>query len=128
MTGGSWPSVFQTAPPQPYSKARMTCSPEFDGGAEASQNGFGDLMPAQFAERSAMDGTLRDRGHFASVDRRNPVVVARRGGFAGEQRLINAPGRALAVGGGVDDFLAAVDGVAAGEDGRIGRAERLGVH
>src|SRR5688572_7108735 len=48
------PSVFQTAPPQPASNARMTCSPLFAGGALASQNGFGLLMPANSMLRSAI--------------------------------------------------------------------------
>src|SRR5271170_5102490 len=49
------PSVFQTAPPQPASKARITCSPQLAGGPEASQNGFGQRMPpAKFVERSAI--------------------------------------------------------------------------
>src|ERR1035438_8482921 len=34
------PMVFQTAPPQPASKARMTCSPRLAGGPEASQKGL----------------------------------------------------------------------------------------
>src|SRR4051812_14271975 len=46
--------VFHTAPPQPCSKARCTWAPEFVGGAEASQNGFGDLIPAKLMLRSAM--------------------------------------------------------------------------
>src|ERR1700677_4641997 len=37
--------VFQTTPPPPASNARMTCSPQFVGGADASQNGFKHLMP-----------------------------------------------------------------------------------
>src|SRR5438132_3215836 len=49
------PSVFQTAPPQPASNARMTCSPQLAGGPEASQNGFGQRMPpAKTVVRSAM--------------------------------------------------------------------------
>src|SRR6516165_3428044 len=48
------PSVFQTAPPQPASNARITCSPVLAGGAEASQNGFGLLMPQKSIERSAI--------------------------------------------------------------------------
>src|ERR1700733_4548931 len=52
------PMVFQTAPPQPASNARMTCSPQLVGGAEASQNGLGDRMPpANVVERS-------DRSHL----------------------------------------------------------------
>src|SRR5579885_3451959 len=101
MTGGSWPSVFQTAPPQPYSKARMTCSPEFDGGAEASQNGFGDLIPAQSVERSAMvhQLTLRDGSHLAALDGRDPVIVARRQRLSGQQGALDGEGGPLAVGG-----------------------------
>src|SRR5262245_29309167 len=48
------PSVFHTAPPQPMSNARMICSPVFVGGALASQNGLGLLMPANEMDRSAM--------------------------------------------------------------------------
>src|SRR5260370_5087234 len=49
------PSVFQTAPPQPASNARSTCSPQFAGGPDASQNGFGQRMPpAKTVVRSAM--------------------------------------------------------------------------
>src|SRR5439155_2224107 len=50
LTIGS-PSVFQTAPPQPASKARSTIDPIFVGGALASQNGFGDLIPAKLEVR-----------------------------------------------------------------------------
>src|SRR5579885_3679404 len=126
MTGGSWPSVFQTAPPQPYSKARMTCSPEFDGGAEASQNGFGDLIPAQSVERSAMvhQLTLRDGSHLAALDGRDPVIVARRQRLSGQQGALDGEGGPLAVGGRVDDLLASVDRVAAGEDLRVGGPQR----
>src|ERR1019366_8462317 len=50
------PRVFQTAPPQPASKARMTCSPQLVGGPEASQKGFGQWMrPAKVVERSGMN-------------------------------------------------------------------------
>src|SRR3977135_706935 len=49
------PRVFHTAPPQPASKARITCSPQLAGGPEASQNGLGQRMPpAKFVVRSAM--------------------------------------------------------------------------
>src|SRR5580658_254784 len=53
LTIGS-PMVFQTAPPQPASKARMICSPQLVGGPEASQKGFGEWMPAKLVRRSAM--------------------------------------------------------------------------
>src|ERR1035438_7689961 len=48
------PSVFQTAPPQPASKARMTWSPQLAGGPEASQKGLGQRIPAKLVVRSAM--------------------------------------------------------------------------
>src|ERR1700756_3080774 len=48
------PIVFQTAPPQPASNARCTCMPEFEGGADASQNGLGERIPAKFILRSAI--------------------------------------------------------------------------
>src|SRR5215510_8455612 len=56
LTIGS-PSVFQTAPPHPASNARSTIEPMFVGGAEASQNGLGDFMPAKFMLRSAINLT-----------------------------------------------------------------------
>src|SRR5580693_2055434 len=47
--------VFHTAPPQPASKARMIISPVLAGGADASQNGLGQLIfPAKF--RTPMSG------------------------------------------------------------------------
>src|SRR5258708_16231902 len=52
--GGSSPSVFHTTPPQPALKARTTLYSLSVGGAEASQNGFGDVMPAKLERRSAM--------------------------------------------------------------------------
>src|SRR5215470_9338405 len=56
--GGSSPSVFHTTPPQPALKARTTLYSLSVGGAEASQNGFGDLMPARLERRSAMISVL----------------------------------------------------------------------
>ncbi|MCV4932166.1 hypothetical protein OFC23_27185, partial [Escherichia coli] len=53
LTIGS-PRVFQTAPPQPASNALSTIEPILVGGAEASQNGFGDLIPAKFTLKSAI--------------------------------------------------------------------------
>src|SRR5215469_18625206 len=52
--GGSSPSVFHTTPPQPALKARTTLYSLSVGGAEASQNGLGDLMPTNSVRRSAM--------------------------------------------------------------------------
>src|SRR5579862_8392106 len=73
------PMVFHTAPPHPASNARMICSPQFVGGADASQKGLGDRMPAKFVERSGIrhpeglrdcdTGTLSFRNgihHFAA--------------------------------------------------------------
>src|SRR5215472_8225168 len=78
------PMVFHTAPPQPASKARITCSPQLVGGPEASQKGLGERMPAKSVVRSATAGLQnRDRGP-------------------------------LAVGHGVHNFTASVDAVAAG--------------
>src|SRR5580698_1250606 len=48
------PMVFQTAPPQPASNARMICSPQLVGGPDAKQNGLGLRMPAKLVVRSAM--------------------------------------------------------------------------
>src|SRR5208282_3463238 len=48
------PIVFQTAPPQPASKARMTWPPVLVGGPDASQNGFGLVMPKNVTLRSAI--------------------------------------------------------------------------
>src|SRR6185369_13827720 len=88
------PSVFHTAPPHPASNARMTCSPEFAGGAEANQKGFGLLMPAKSMLRSAMVPPREQRARRVSP-----------------------------VGDAVHDFLATIDAVAAGEDLRVpGRA------
>src|SRR5712675_771871 len=54
------PSVFQTAPPQPASNARSTCSPQFAGGPDASQKGLGQLIaPANMVVRSAILDSLR---------------------------------------------------------------------
>src|SRR3979490_1034604 len=39
------PIVFHTAPPHPASNARMICSPQFVGGADASQNGLRHGIP-----------------------------------------------------------------------------------
>src|SRR5580704_12872364 len=52
------PIVFQTAPPQPASNARITCPPVLVGGPEASQNGFGLVIPANFTLRSAISRLL----------------------------------------------------------------------
>src|SRR6516225_6539576 len=48
------PIVFQTAPPQPASKARITWYAVLVGGPEASQNGFGDRTPQKLMLRSGM--------------------------------------------------------------------------
>src|SRR5579862_6615904 len=92
------PMVFQTAPPQPASKARMICSPQFVGGPEASQNGLGLLMPpANLTLRSAT------------------------------QSLHDAESRPLAIGDRVHDFAATADTIAAGKIFWIGRAAGGGI-
>src|SRR5882762_2764231 len=64
--------VFHTAPPQPASNARCTCIPELLGGAEASQKGFGERIPAKLMLRSAT-------GHqpFMNRSRREFAVLYR---------------------------------------------------
>ncbi len=69
LTMGS-PSVFQTQPPHPWSKARDTWSPVLVGGPDASQNGFGLMMPPSETERSAM-------GQFPSSAARIARAAAR---------------------------------------------------
>jgi hypothetical protein len=63
------PIVFQTAPPHPCSKALQTWYAELVGGADASQKGFGDLMPPQSMEMSAMVPRLsvERSGYFMPV-------------------------------------------------------------
>src|SRR5688572_20341905 len=92
------PSVFHTAPPQPASKARMTCSPEFAGGADASQKGFGLLMPAKSTLRSAIVPPREERAR-----------------------------RVASIRNAVHDLLASVDAVATGEDLGVARCARLRV-
>src|ERR1017187_3464387 len=71
--------VFQTAPPQPASKARATWSPQLLGGPEASQKGLGDSMPANRVVRSAMHSLQSPcdsgRGPFAFGDRVHPPAA-----------------------------------------------------
>src|SRR5580700_6681187 len=81
------PMVFHTAPPQPASNARMICSPQLVGGAEASQNGLGDRMPpANVVERS-------DRSHLEGSG--------------------DGQSRSLSIRDGIHHFAAAVDAVPA---------------
>src|SRR5208282_1113964 len=49
------PMVFQTAPPQPASKARITWPPVLVGGPEASQKGLGERRPQKLTDKSDMD-------------------------------------------------------------------------
>src|SRR5438477_1553920 len=60
--------VFHTAPPHPASNARCTCIPELLGGADASQKGFGERIPAKLMLRSAtchQSFMNRERGKFS---------------------------------------------------------------
>src|SRR5271155_3157184 len=50
--------VFQTAPPQPASKARMICSPQFVGGADASQKGLRHGMPQKVVSNVGLDDDM----------------------------------------------------------------------
>src|SRR5947208_12364914 len=95
---GSWPRVFQTAPPQPASKARRTWYSEFVGGAEASQKGFGAFTPQNATLKS---GTGRPLGARRMGRRR----IGRRRSRAAECGRDPAGGD-LAVADGVDDLAA----------------------
>src|SRR5580698_10596997 len=90
------PMVFQTAPPQPASKARMICSPQLVGGADASQKGLRHLMPAKVVSR---------------------VVL---GILSSEEPRRHCNPSALAVCDSIDDFAASVGAVAASEVFRVG--------
>src|SRR3984893_18241180 len=82
------PIVFQTAPPHPASKARMICSPQLVGGADASQNGLRHWMPQK--------------------------VVASVGlGMLDRQPRGDADACAFSVGHRVDHFAAAIGAVSA---------------
>src|SRR5580658_6400540 len=102
------PMVFQTAPPQPASKARITCSPQLVGGAEASQKGLRHLMPAKVVSRVALGILTSGRGprRTCSLGRDEP----------GGHRSAGA----LAFSDGVDDLAATVGTVAACEVFGIG--------
>src|ERR1700740_2196850 len=88
------PMVFHTAPPQPASNARMICSPQLVGGADASQKGLGESMPPA-NPRTRISGirSLRDLDHGQS--------------------------RALAVGHSVDDLATAIGAIATSKVARI---------
>src|SRR5271157_561279 len=77
----------------------MICSPELVGGAEASQKGFGELMPMKTVLRSAMDYLLSD--------------------------CLGCP---FAVCHGIHNLAAAVHTVSAGKILRVGRAAGGAVH
>src|SRR5450432_2522839 len=87
------PMVFHTAPPHPASKARMICSPQLVGGADASQKGLRQGMPAKVV---------------SSV------------GMVAPKPCGDANACALTVGDGVDHFAAAVSAVSTGEILQIG--------
>src|ERR1022692_4179158 len=63
------PIVFHTAPPQPASKARITWPPVLEGGPDASQNGLGLVMPANFTVRSAIFHLASERGEPSHLSR-----------------------------------------------------------
>ena len=60
------PMVFQTAPPQPASNARITISPLLEMGQLASQNGLGLRMPAMSVNRST-PGTVEAAGLTGTI-------------------------------------------------------------
>src|ERR1700744_6248433 len=60
------PMVFHTAPPQPASNARIICSPQLVGGADASQKGLRQGMPQNVVARVGLGldtGGLQPRGN-----------------------------------------------------------------
>src|SRR5579871_3845970 len=87
------PIVFHTAPPQPASKARMICSPQLVGGADASQKGLRHLMPQKVVSRVGLGLDM--------------LALQPRG---------DADARALSVGDCVDYFAASVGAVSAGKE------------
>src|ERR1700732_2301618 len=89
--------VFQTAPPHPASNARMTCSPQFVGGAEASQKGLRHLMPQKVVSSVGLGLDM--------------LCLQPRG---------NADAGALSVCDCIHDLAAAVGAVSAGEELRVG--------
>ena len=87
------PIVFQTAPPQPASNARMICSPQLVGGADASQNGLGQGIPQNVVARVGLSSgkvSLQPRGY--------------------------SDARAFSIRHSVDNFPAAIGAVAAREE------------
>src|SRR3954452_6853840 len=92
LTIGSKPSVFQTAPPQPASKARRTWYSELVGGAEASQKGFGALTPQNSTVRSTMKRPL-----WAERDIGPGRVVRKATGSSPPERGVDAACRELAI-------------------------------
>src|SRR5262245_23884162 len=95
--GGSSPRVFHTTPPQPALKARATLYSLSVGGAEASQNGLGDLMPTKFVRRSAIfrassNQFVLSAQHPVDCLRRDLAVLHRR------HRQVLAAGDAVAAG------------------------------
>src|SRR5579864_3063449 len=96
------PSVFHTAPPHPASNARITCSPQFAGGPDASQKGFGQrIPPANTVVRSAM---LR------------------------LQPTHHSQPRAFSLGHRINHFATAVHAIAAGVVARIRRTPRRWIY
>ena len=107
------------------------------GGAEASQNGLGEVIPAKFMERSGM--AIRNIRHaelveaflpFRRIGNPDDVVEMLRQAqhdvlFEGISWLlgqvsVNAPSRHFGLGGGVHYLGTAVAGVAGGEVLRVG--------
>ena len=86
------PMVFHTAPPQPASKARMTCSPQLVGGPEASQKGLGQRMPAKSVVRSAMGFLQRGAPSPAPRACRRPPRPPLRGRRSRNRRRHNTSG------------------------------------
>ena len=92
---GSSPSVFQTTPPQPASKARRTLYSLSVGGAEASQNGFGERMPDEVAAQvghPSSPSSERSRRRIITAGAIVPAWISV--DQVAEARLHRRPGRA----------------------------------
>ena len=98
------PIVFHTAPPHPASNARIICSPQLVGGALASQNGFGQLIPANSCQ-SAKRVPFIARSSQAAIPHRGPLSIR----------------------DSIHHFAAAVDAIAAAQSIRIGGLPRSAI-
>src|SRR3984957_4749071 len=96
--------VFQTTPPQPASKAFMAWWAVLGGGPDASQKGFGLVIPANLTVRSAIDSPVR---HF---EWSRCFRGARRA-----EPYVQSTSRSHAFGNSIYNFFAAIGAITCGE-------------